>query len=65
MHKCLTTSKAQIVLKELHDGMAKRHFVVDIIAKKILDARYWWPTLFKDTHDFCRSYENLSKKLED
>ncbi len=41
MRKCLTTSKAHIVLKELHEGVAKRHFVVDITTKKIFDVRYW------------------------
>jgi hypothetical protein len=34
----LTTSETQIVLKELHEGVIRRHFVVDITAKKILDA---------------------------
>jgi hypothetical protein len=43
--------------------MAKKHFIVDIIAKKIMDARYWWPTLFKDTHDFCKSCD-MCQKLE-
>ncbi len=37
MRRCLTTSKAHIVLKELHEGVAGRHFVANIIAKKILD----------------------------
>jgi len=41
--------------------MARRHFVIDIITKKILDVRYWWPTLFKDIHNFCRSYDNCQK----
>jgi hypothetical protein len=58
MHKCLTTSKAHIVLKELHEGVAIGHFVIDIIAKKILDAGYWWPTLFKDIHEFYKSCDN-------
>jgi hypothetical protein len=44
---CLTKSKTHIVLKELHEGMVGKHFVVDITINKILDARYWWPTLFK------------------
>jgi len=39
--KCLTTSKAHIVLKELHEGVVGRHFVANITTKKILDARYW------------------------
>jgi hypothetical protein len=30
----LTTSKAQIVLKEVHEGMVGGHFVANIIAKK-------------------------------
>jgi hypothetical protein len=40
MHKCLTTSKTHIVLKELHERMAKGHFVADIIKKIILDVGY-------------------------
>ncbi len=57
----MTTLEAQIVLKELHEGVATKHLPVDIIAKKILNGGYWWPILFKDTHDFCRSCDNLSK----
>ncbi len=58
--RCLTTSKAQIVLQELH-GVVGRHFVTNITTKKILDAGYWWPTLFKNTHDFCKCYDNCHK----
>ncbi len=54
MCRCLTTSKAHIILKELHEGIAIRHFAANIIAKKIQDVEYWWPTLFKDIHDFCK-----------
>jgi hypothetical protein len=35
--------------------VARGHFVADIIVKKILDVGYWWPTLFKDTHEFYKS----------
>jgi hypothetical protein len=31
MHKCLTTSKAQLVFKELHEGVVGGHFFEDII----------------------------------
>ncbi len=54
---CLTTLEAQVVLKELHK-VARRHFVANITAKKILDVGHWWPTLFKDTHDFCKNYDS-------
>ncbi len=32
----------------------------DIIAKNILD-EYWWPTLFKDTHEFCKKCNSYQK----
>jgi hypothetical protein len=22
-----------------------------------LDAEYWWPTMYKDVHDYCKSYD--------
>jgi hypothetical protein len=61
MRKCLTTSKAHIVFKELHEIVAIGHFVADITTNKILDASYWWPILFKDTHEFCRSCDSCQK----
>ncbi len=61
MCRCLTTSKAQIVLRELHERMVRGHLITNITAKKILDAGYWWPTLFKDIHKFCRRCEIVNK----
>jgi hypothetical protein len=26
-----------------------------------MNARYWWPTLFKDIRDFCKSCDNCQK----
>jgi hypothetical protein len=42
-------------LHEFHDGFCGGHFAGRIIAKKILQASYYWPTLFKDAHDYYRS----------
>ncbi len=41
--------------------MVGGHFATNIITKKILDVGYWWPILFKDTHDFCKSYDSCQK----
>ncbi len=43
------------------EGVARGHFATNIIAKRILDVKYWWPTLFKDTHEFCRSWDDCQK----
>jgi len=42
-------------LYEFHDGFCGGHFAGRITAEKILQASYYWPTLFKDAHDYCRS----------
>jgi hypothetical protein len=38
--------------------MVGRHFVTNITTKKILNVGYWWPTLFKNIHDFCKNCDN-------
>ncbi len=40
MRRCLTTSKAQIILKELHEGVDGKRFAPNITTKKILDVGY-------------------------
>ena len=61
--KCLERPEAQKVLQELHDGPAGGHFGADTIAHKIIRAGYYWPTLFRDTHEYvrkCRTCQNTS-----
>eukprot|EP00253_Pinus_taeda_P008509 PITA_08509 len=40
--------------QELHDGPAGGHFGADTTAHKIIHAGYYWPTLFRDTHEYVR-----------
>eukprot|EP00253_Pinus_taeda_P029794 PITA_29794 len=67
--RCLENTKAEKVLQELHDGPAGRHYAGDAIAYKILRARYYWPTLFKDSHSYvrkcqvCQTTTGRQKKL--
>jgi len=53
---CVTIDEAQKILWELHERFGGGHFATNMIAKKILDVRYWLPTLFHDAYEFCRSY---------
>ncbi len=52
---CLSTMKAQKVMKELHEGTVGRHFATEITQKKILNVGYWWPTMYRYVSDFGRS----------
>eukprot|EP00253_Pinus_taeda_P003077 PITA_03077 len=52
--RCLEESEAKKVLQELHDGPASGHYAGDATAHKILCTGYYWPTLFKDSHNYRR-----------
>eukprot|EP00253_Pinus_taeda_P027520 PITA_27520 len=56
--RCLEKLEAQKVLQELHDGPAGGHFGADTTAHKIIHARYYWPTLFRDAHEYVRKCQN-------
>eukprot|EP00253_Pinus_taeda_P031606 PITA_31606 len=61
--------EAQKVLQELHDGPAGEHFGADTTAHKIIHVGYYWPTLFRDTHEYvrkcqsCRTTSGRQRKL--
>ena len=51
--RCLEKDEAEKVLFELHAGEAGGNFGGDTNSHKVLRARYYWPTLFKDAHTLC------------
>eukprot|EP00253_Pinus_taeda_P015330 PITA_15330 len=55
---CLEKLEAQKVLQELHDGPAGGHFGANTTSQKIIHAGYYWPTLFRDTHEYVRKCRN-------
>ncbi len=42
---------------EFHDGFYGGHFAGQITLEKILQTCYYWPTFFKDAHDYCKSFD--------
>jgi len=50
--KCLGPNKVREVLAETHDGICVQHLCAKALAKKILRAGYFWPTMLKDAKDY-------------
>jgi hypothetical protein len=46
-----------MVMRDLHEGPLRGNFATKITQRKILDARYWWPIMYRNVHDYCRSYD--------
>ena len=55
LRQVISDTQARMILQELHKGNAGGHFSQDIKVRKVLDAGYWWPTLYKDTYDYCQT----------
>lgn len=47
-------AKLPRLLWKFHEGFCGEHFAGRIIVEKILAAGYYWPTLFKDSFDYCK-----------
>jgi hypothetical protein len=46
-----------MVLRKLNEGPLGGHFATEIMQRKMLDVRYWWPTLSINVNDYYRSYD--------
>lgn len=59
---CLDWIEVEKVLIEFHDNYGTRHGSAKATTHQILRSGYYWPTLFKDTHEhmcschFCQTY---------
>ncbi len=61
--QCLHDDDISVILWERHEGVGGIHFSMDITTQKVLDAKYWWPTLHKDAQYHCHSCD-IANKLE-
>lgn len=50
---CLEAQDSEKVLRNLHDGPVKGHFTGDTTMHKVMQAGFYWPTLFKYDHAYA------------
>ena len=61
MRRCIPDEEIFSVLNFCHNEACGGHFSMKKTAAKILQCGLYWPTLFKDTNNFCRSCERCQK----
>ena len=54
LHRCVMPHEKEAIIREAHSGTAGGHFAGNPTTQKILTTGLWWPTLHKDTKEFCR-----------
>ena len=54
LKRCVFETEVQSILIACHNSACGGHFSGQLTNQKILRAGYFWPTLFKDAHDYVR-----------
>ncbi|GJU28306.1 reverse transcriptase domain-containing protein [Tanacetum coccineum] len=49
---CVSGQEALDILKACHSGPTGGHYGANYTARKIFDSGFYWPTIYKDAHDF-------------
>nr|GEU70952.1 retrovirus-related Pol polyprotein from transposon 17.6 [Tanacetum cinerariifolium] len=70
IHRCMHGQEAIDILKDCHEGPTGGHHGANLTAKKVFDAGFFWPTIYRDAHDMIKSYDmenrtSWSDKLDD
>ncbi|XP_073030676.1 uncharacterized protein [Primulina eburnea] len=67
---CIPAEEVSSILAHCHSGPTGGHFGASKTATKILQAGFYWPTLFKDSHTYvlncneCQRVGNISRRYE-
>nr|GEX77908.1 reverse transcriptase domain-containing protein [Tanacetum cinerariifolium] len=55
IRRCVHGKEALGILIACHNGPTGGHHGVNLTAKKIFDAGFFWPTIYKDAHEFVKN----------
>ena len=55
LRRCVAVAERVALLEEAHEEDSGGHMAGEVTARKILQAGYWWETLFKDAQEWVKS----------
>ncbi|GJR87809.1 reverse transcriptase domain-containing protein [Tanacetum coccineum] len=70
IRRCVHGKEALDILEACHNGPTGGHYGANYTAKKIFDSGFYWPTIYKDAHDFvtrcdiCQRQGKISQRDE-
>nr|GEU92197.1 reverse transcriptase domain-containing protein [Tanacetum cinerariifolium] len=70
IRRCVHGQEAYDILKACHEGPTGGHHGANFTAKKVFDAYFFWPTIYKDAHnlvkscDICQRQGKISQRDE-
>nr|GFB24964.1 reverse transcriptase domain-containing protein [Tanacetum cinerariifolium] len=58
IRRCVHGKEALNILEACHNGPTGGHHGANLTAKKIFDAGFFWPTIYKDAHEFVKTCDS-------
>nr|GEV03133.1 reverse transcriptase domain-containing protein [Tanacetum cinerariifolium] len=62
IRRCVHGQKAIDILKACHEGPTRGHHGTNLTAKKIFDAGFFWPSIYRDAHDMIKSCDTCQRQ---
>ncbi|GJU89061.1 reverse transcriptase domain-containing protein [Tanacetum coccineum] len=70
IRRSVSGPETRTILDQCHHGPTSGHYGPNLIAKKVIDSGFYWPTIIKEAHTLvslykaCQKTENISKRDE-
>nr|CAN70506.1 hypothetical protein VITISV_024962 [Vitis vinifera] len=61
IRKCVPEQEQQGILIHCHENACGGHFAYQKTTMKVLQSGFCWPSLFKDAHTMCKSYDKCQR----
>nr|GEX86685.1 reverse transcriptase domain-containing protein [Tanacetum cinerariifolium] len=62
IRRCVHGQEANDILKACHEGPAGGHHGANFTTKKVFDAGFFWPTIYRDAHDLVKSCDSCQRQ---
>nr|GEU30862.1 reverse transcriptase domain-containing protein [Tanacetum cinerariifolium] len=62
IRRCVHGQEAIDILKACHEGPTGGHHVVNLTVKKVFDAGFFWPTIYRDSHAMIKSFNTCQRQ---
>ncbi|GJT42798.1 reverse transcriptase domain-containing protein [Tanacetum coccineum] len=62
IRRCVHGKEALDILEACHNGPTGGHHGANLTAKKVFDAGFFWPTIYKDAHEFVKNCDSCQRQ---
>ncbi|GJX67403.1 reverse transcriptase domain-containing protein [Tanacetum coccineum] len=62
IRRCVHGQEAFEILKACHEGPTGGHHSVNLTARKVFDAGFFWPTIYRDAHTMIKSCDTCQRQ---